>query len=62
MITFTLFTAAATLIGFFFGAFWLAAAVASVIFAKLFPLVTVFIVATAIGLVTFRHYWRRRSQ
>ena len=58
MFTLTLFTAAAILIGFFFGAFWLATAVAGFIFAKLFPMVTVFIVVTAIGLVALRFYRR----
>ena len=61
MISITLFTAAAILIGFFFGTFWLATAVAGVIFAKLFPIVSILIVLTAVGMVALRHYWRRRS-
>ena len=56
MITLTLFTAAAVLIGFFGGSIWLATAVTGIIFAKLFPMVTVFIVVAAIGLVTLRYY------
>jgi membrane protein required for beta-lactamase induction len=61
MFTLTLFTTLAILIGFFFGTFWLATAVAGVIFAKLFPMVSILIGLTAIGLVTLRHHWRRRS-
>jgi hypothetical protein len=59
MITLTLFTAAAVLIGFMGGTFWLATAVAGVIFAKLYPLVAVIIVAAAIGLVAFRYYIKK---
>ena len=57
MLTLTLFTIAAVLIGFFGGTVALATAVTGVIFAKLFPLVTIFIVLTAFGLVALR-YWR----
>jgi hypothetical protein len=58
MITLTLFTAAAILIGFLGGTFWLATAVAGVIFAKLFPMVAILICLAAVGLLAFRHYWR----
>ena len=54
MFTFTIFTIGAILIGFYFGAFWLATAVTGAIFAKLFPLVTTLIVFVAIGLVGLR--------
>lgn len=60
MFTLTLFTAAAILIGFFGGTFCLASAVAGVIFAKLYPIVAILIGLTAVGLVGFRYYWRRR--
>jgi hypothetical protein len=56
MFTLTLFITAAILIGFFGGAFWLATAVTEIIFAKLFPMVTVFIVMAVIGLVSLRYY------
>lgn len=61
MITLTLFTAAAILIGFFGGTFWLASAVAGLIFAKLYPMVAILIVLVAIGLVAVRRYWRGRN-
>ena len=56
MFTLTIFTAVAILIGFFGGTFWLAAAVTGAVFVKLFPLVAIFIVVTAIGLVAHRLY------
>jgi hypothetical protein len=56
MFTLTLFTTAAVLIGFFGGSLWLATAVTGIIFAKLFPMVTVFIVMAVIGLVSLRCY------
>ena len=56
MFSLTLFTIAAVLVGFFGGGFWLAAAVTGAVFVKLFPLVTIFIVVTAIGLVALRYY------
>lgn len=59
MFTLTIFTIGALLIGFFFGTFALASAVTAVIFAKLFPLVTILIVLTAIGLVAFRFYIKK---
>ena len=56
MFTLTIFAIGAILIGFFGGTFWLASAVAGVIFAKLFPLVTILIVLAAVGLVAFKYY------
>jgi len=55
MFTLTFFTIAAVAIGFFGGTFALAMAITGVIFAKLYPLVTIFIVVTAIGLVVLRY-------
>jgi hypothetical protein len=60
MFTLTLFTAAAIMIGFFGGSFWLASAVAGFIFAKLYPMMAIVIGLTAVGLVAARYYWRRR--
>ena len=56
MFTLTLFTIAAVLVGFFGGSFWLAVAVTGAVFVKLFPLVTIFVVVSAIGLVALRFY------
>ncbi len=58
MFTLTIFTAVAILIGFFGGTFWLATAVTGIVFAKLFPLVAIFIVLTAFGLAALRLYRR----
>ena len=58
MFTLTIFTVVAILIGFFGGTFWLAAAVSGAVFVKLFPIVTIFIVASAVGLVALRFYRR----
>jgi hypothetical protein len=59
MFSLTLFVIAAIVIGFFGGTFWLAAVVSGAVFAKLFPMVTILIVLTAVGLVAFRYYWKQ---
>ena len=55
MFTLFIFAIGAILVGFFGGTFWLASAVTGAIFAKLFPMVTIFIVVTAVGLVVLRY-------
>jgi hypothetical protein len=55
MLTLILFIVSAVLIGFFGGATWLATAVTGIIFAMMFPLLTIFLVVIAIGLLAYRY-------
>ena len=59
MITLTLFTAAAVLIGFLGGTFWLATAAIGFLVLKMYPLLLVLIVFIGVGLLAFKHYWRQ---
>ena len=59
MITLTLFTAAAVLIGFLGGTFWLATAAIGFLVLKMYPLLLVLIVLIGVGLLAFKHYWRQ---
>jgi hypothetical protein len=59
MFTLTLFTAAAVLIGFLGGTFWLATAAIGFLALKIYPLSIVLIVIIGVGIIALKYYWRQ---
>jgi hypothetical protein len=59
MFTLTLFTAAAVLIGFLGGTFWLATAAIGFFVLKMYPLLIVVIVFIGVGIIALKYYWRQ---